>query len=520
MRVRSSKVVIAYLSFLCVFLFLSLCNSAEWHTTPLSYNNESDGSQYDATDRYIVWTYKVDGNSEIFLSDGVSTTRLTDNEYNDLWPSISGQKVLWVGFDGNDTEVFLYDISSSTTTQLTNNSLSETEPHVYGEGYIWLTYDGNDREVIHYKNSTAVPLTSDDINYQGVRVDEPYAAWIGSDGSDYEIFLYDGESVDQITHNGYDDLAMEMSGTNIVWQRVGDGDDEIYLYNILTNTITPITNNDAHDAGVSIDGSTIVWSQVDIDGDTEIMVSDTSGTTPYPLTNNNVPDGGPNISGPRIVWERIVDEESEIMVHNGLFETQITNNSNTIRDNNPIISGANIVWYQFDEDESKTQVNLARYLYTENDLNAEISNKWDANADGKIGLEESIQALQIVSGSIVSPGSFQWKADEWGECSDVCGGGSQSRIVECLDKTSSQVVADIFCDSLPKPLTTQTCNLQECTYIWVTGTWSNCSVVCGDGVMTRTVDCKNDVSGEIVSDSFCEEVVKPIDQVTCNQGPC
>ena len=520
MRASSLTAVIGFFNVFCVFLFLSLCNSAEWYTTPLSYNNERDAPQYDATESYVVWTYKVDGNMEIFLSDGVSTTRLTDNEYNDLWPSVSGQKVLWVGFDGHDTEVFLYDILSSTTTQLTNNLLSETEPHVYGEDYIWLTYDGNDHEVIHYKDSTPVPLTSDDVNYQRIRVDGSYAAWIGDDGSDYEIFLYDGESVDQITYNGYNDSAMEMSGTNIVWVRTGDGDNEIYLYDILTKIISPVTNNDAHDAGVSIDGSTIVWSQVDIDGDTEIMVSDTLGTPPLPLTNNNVPDGGPIISGSRIVWERMVDEESEIMVYNGLFETQITNNSNSIRDQNPIISGANIVWYQFDEVELKTQVNLSRYLYTENDLNAEISNKWDANDDGKIGLEESLQALQIVSGSIASPGSYQWKTDEWGECSDVCGGGSQSRIVECLDKNSNEIVADIFCSNLERPLNTQVCNLQECTYSWVTGAWSICSVICGDGVMIRTVECRNDVSGEIASDSFCDAISKPIDEVTCNIGPC
>ena len=49
-----------------------------------------------------------DGNDyEVFVWNGTESTRLTDNLYDDLYPSLDGDQVAWQGWDGQDWEIFL-----------------------------------------------------------------------------------------------------------------------------------------------------------------------------------------------------------------------------------------------------------------------------------------------------------------------------------------------------------------------------------------------------------------------------
>ena len=48
-----------------------------------------------------------DGNDwEIFVFDGNQTTQLTDNDYPDDWPKVSGAHVVWEGMPDGDWEIF------------------------------------------------------------------------------------------------------------------------------------------------------------------------------------------------------------------------------------------------------------------------------------------------------------------------------------------------------------------------------------------------------------------------------
>ena len=93
-------------------------------------------------------------------------TQITKNSYNDAGPQINENGwFTWVGFDGNDYEIFLYN--GTTTTQITNNNYDDFNPHINDDG--WIT-------------------------------------WSVDDSNDYEIFLYNGTTTTQITNNNYDDF--------------------------------------------------------------------------------------------------------------------------------------------------------------------------------------------------------------------------------------------------------------------------------------------------------------------------
>ena len=87
-----------------------------------------------------------------------------------------------------------------------------------------------------------------------------------------------------------------------------------------------------------------------------------------------------------------------------------------------------------------------------------------------------------------------WFSGSYGSCSVSCGGGVQTRVVECRD-VANVVQADSVCLSrvsgVAKPATNQSCNRQACeTYSIVASGWSSCSVPCGaGGQQVRSLAC-------------------------------
>uniref|UniRef100_A0A3P8Q569 ADAM metallopeptidase with thrombospondin type 1 motif, 16 n=1 Tax=Astatotilapia calliptera TaxID=8154 RepID=A0A3P8Q569_ASTCA len=113
-----------------------------------------------------------------------------------------------------------------------------------------------------------------------------------------------------------------------------------------------------------------------------------------------------------------------------------------------------------------------------------------------------------------------WSVGEWGVCSRSCGGGEQTRQVQCVQRTS-QTDVDTLADSRcaqPSPVRKQTCNTHSCPPVWTTGSWSQCSRKCGNGLKKRTVLCVSSNPGaqaHTLPNSKCAGLPKPAGQDSC-----
>ncbi|XP_070768114.1 A disintegrin and metalloproteinase with thrombospondin motifs 16 [Enoplosus armatus] len=118
------------------------------------------------------------------------------------------------------------------------------------------------------------------------------------------------------------------------------------------------------------------------------------------------------------------------------------------------------------------------------------------------------------------PCPASWSVGEWGVCSRSCGGGQQTRQVQCVQRTSQTNVDDLA-DSRcaqPAPATRQACNAHSCPSVWSTGPWSQCSRKCGNGLRKRTVLCTSTNPGaqtHTLPDSLCAGLPKPAAQESC-----
>ena len=90
----------------------------------------------------------------------------------------------------------------------------------------------------------------------------------------------------------------------------------------------------------------------------------------------------------------------------------------------------------------------------------------------------------------------------------------QTQTVSC--QLSGAVVDDSMCDPATKPPTEQPCDVGEC--VWSEGSFGPCSVTCGTGTQTRTVDCTND--NGIVAEANCDAGSKPDTTQSCDAGIC
>ncbi len=233
---------------------------------------------------------------QIFLYDGSDTIKLTSGSNNKEGPQISGDNVVWQGYDGNDYEIFFYNGSSVTT--LTNNAYDDINPEIDGDNIVWHGLDGTDYEIFLYNGSNVTTITNNNYSDHSPKISGNNIVWHGLNGTDWEIFFYDGSTVTTLTDNSYDDSNPEISGSNVVWHGLSGVDWEIFFYD--GSTVSTITINAVSDRFPQIDGNNIVWQSSD-GIDEEINLFD--GNSIIKLTDDTEKEVGyPQISGNKIVW--------------------------------------------------------------------------------------------------------------------------------------------------------------------------------------------------------------------------
>ncbi|XP_053513388.1 A disintegrin and metalloproteinase with thrombospondin motifs 16 isoform X3 [Artibeus jamaicensis] len=117
-----------------------------------------------------------------------------------------------------------------------------------------------------------------------------------------------------------------------------------------------------------------------------------------------------------------------------------------------------------------------------------------------------------------------WSVGNWSTCSRTCGGGTQSRVVQCTRRAHyrSEQVLDSLCPQ-PAPSSRQACHSQSCPPMWSTGPWAECSRTCGKGWKKRSVACKStnpSARTQVLPDTLCSSEPKPRTHEACPLKRC
>lgn len=355
--------------FTIAFLSLLAATFSFAQTVQVTNNTQNDVIPF-LDDGLVTWR-GFDGNDwEIFVynsSIGV-TTQITNNLFDDgigfcsqnpIWdcdkPRISNGRIVWAGFDGNDWEIFLYDVSSGTIAQITNNNVNDLNPRIDGNIVAYRGFDGNDDEVFSYNIASGITtqITNDNFWFSSLWVSQGRIVWSNFDGMDTEIFFYDTATLlsTQVTNNNYSDNQPKINPYLISWQGLVDPDNEVFIYDLATGITTQLTNNNLEDRENDPDltDNALTWEE--FDGiDWEIFhYNNITGVTTQ-ITNNIYDDYDAWIEGGKIVWIGFDGSDTEIYyfdIGSGR-RLQITNN--TLADDfPPRVNGGQITWAGCDD---------------------------------------------------------------------------------------------------------------------------------------------------------------------------
>jgi Tol biopolymer transport system component len=127
-----------------------LYNRSTATTTQLSDNTVNEG-QLLLDGSNLVWVSDTGSgfsDDSLYCHDAVTgTSKVIATNVSFTAPvAISDRFIVYSGWDGHDTEIYVYEISSGTTTQLTDNEQADEEPQVRGERIVWQVYDGPEDE--------------------------------------------------------------------------------------------------------------------------------------------------------------------------------------------------------------------------------------------------------------------------------------------------------------------------------------------------------------------------------------
>ncbi|XP_039272009.2 A disintegrin and metalloproteinase with thrombospondin motifs 7-like isoform X1 [Styela clava] len=123
----------------------------------------------------------------------------------------------------------------------------------------------------------------------------------------------------------------------------------------------------------------------------------------------------------------------------------------------------------------------------------------------------SLPPLTSVKISCIQSKCMPWKTSRWSSCSKPCGSGVQLRRVACSRYDQ--------CDPALKPNQKKSCFVKKCVQ-WRPLIWNKCSVHCGGGLQRRQVICIEQANGIQTNSSECSPGLRPNSVRKCNQGQC
>lgn len=125
-------------------------------------------------------------------------------------------------------------------------------------------------------------------------------------------------------------------------------------------------------------------------------------------------------------------------------------------------------------------------------------------------------------GFLCSMSPASWSVGNWSTCSRTCGGGTQSRLVQCTRRAHfrDEPISASLCPQ-PAPSSHQACNSQSCPPAWSTGPWTEVTRWGGEGTEAgpHTVGCSLRGLGHSAESENCPAFAESLTLLRSALGP-
>jgi len=298
-------------------------------TTALTTDGQSNRDPHVTTRGDVVWLKGDGSESELYayIQQSAFTLRITDNVLRDDDLAVEGDLVAYVRYGGmaKPSQVCTFHLPSRGGRLMESDSLWDEAPSTDGEWVAWMGWDGHDHEIYLWDGDVVRRLTD---NAQGdgrPQVCDRSVTWSHHDGADYEIWRYEDGAITYLTNNAWDDIdpvcASGPGGDYIAWNARTAGVQQLFLASrpigATAFTAEQVTTGAGDKRRYSISETGLAWDEeIPYCGgmeDWEIMFRDHEGWVST-VTNNSEHDYFVCLSGYAMAWMQGHHDAAEIFL--------------------------------------------------------------------------------------------------------------------------------------------------------------------------------------------------------------
>lgn len=243
-----------------------------------------------------------------------AVTRLTENSYEDGYPHIEDDYVVWQGYVEGDWEIFLYNIATGETNQLTDNGSDDISPQTDGSYVVWQGFETGDWDIYVWNGGEVQGIPRSNAQDYSPQIADGLIVWtsdaMGPGGSvgPGEVILYDVRTQASIVlsagvdaDNTLDDSTPKISDGLVMWvQTDNQGEATFYTYDVSHGTTTGSPGYVWTDSPQTDQNLRVVTRH---DGhDTEVFLYNSDSRRYHQVTDNGVQERCPTISGTHMAW--------------------------------------------------------------------------------------------------------------------------------------------------------------------------------------------------------------------------
>ncbi len=281
-------------------------------------NDESDQCDPVIYGNRIVWNDNRNGNTDVYMYN-LSTSKEALITKNESWassPAIFGDKIVWQDGRNGYSDIYMYNLATSSEIQITTNKSWASSPAIYGNRIVWGDNRNGNSDIYMYDllTSNETEIASDESDQVEPAIYGDRIVWQDERNGNWDIYIYDliTSNETRITSIKSDQILPAIYKDRIAWQDSRNGNFDIYMYNLSTSVETRITTNESDQCDPIIYEDRIVWKD-NRNGNADICIYNIS-TNETKSTINETWQGDPAIYEDRVVWNDGRNGNSDIYV--------------------------------------------------------------------------------------------------------------------------------------------------------------------------------------------------------------
>jgi beta propeller repeat protein len=278
--------------------------------------------------------------------------RLTDSPTTETFPSVSGNRVVWVDQRTSSSRVIvMLDLATGDTTSLTPESEASTLPTLDGDRVIYARIPpAGNWPLLVYDLTTGVETpfaTAGEYLLPRLALSGHRAAWHDNRNNNWDIYTFDFNTnmETRLTTDTSSQLWPAIFGDRVTWMdyRHHGTWQDLYTYDFTTGTETRLTEASTLGRGSPVSADRIVWGDIR-GGQFSLYEYDFNRPNHERPLNTTLLSSEITMNGSRVAWTDVVYDIRAFDFTTGT-EVRVTNNPGSAR--YPWISQDYLVWTDY-----------------------------------------------------------------------------------------------------------------------------------------------------------------------------